>query len=212
MKFSYAQAIGSSLNGPIDSVKLDDVPSDQNLFSPALTIGREDRERLNGHQGKVIWFTGLSGSGKSTIANALEKELHAQGKHTYILDGDNIRQGLNNDLGFTDADRVENIRRVAEVAKLMFDAGLIVMAAFISPFRAEREMARKLIGEKNFVEVYVDTPLEVCEQRDPKGLYKKARNGEILNMTGISSPYEAPTHPDIHYTESSSLQIFLPWM
>ncbi len=212
MKFSYAQAIGSSLNGPIDSVKLDDVPSDQNLFSPALTIGREDRERLNGHQGKVIWFTGLSGSGKSTIANALEKELHAQGKHTYILDGDNIRQGLNNDLGFTDADRVENIRRVAEVAKLMFDAGLIVMAAFISPFRAEREMARKLIGEKNFVEVYVDTPLEVCEQRDPKGLYKKARNGEILNMTGISSPYEAPTHPDIHYTEASSLQIFLPWM
>ncbi len=182
------------------------------MFSPALTIGREDRERLNGHQGKVIWFTGLSGSGKSTIANALEKELHAQGKHTYILDGDNIRQGLNNDLGFTDADRVENIRRVAEVAKLMFDAGLIVMAAFISPFRAEREMARKLIGEKNFVEVYVDTPLEVCEQRDPKGLYKKARNGEILNMTGISSPYEAPTHPDIHYTESSSLQIFLPWM
>ena len=212
MKFSYAQAIGSSLNGPIDSVKLDDVPSDQNLFSPALTIGREDRERLNGHQGKVIWFTGLSGSGKSTIANALEKELHAQGKHTYILDGDNIRQGLNKDLDFTDAGRVENIRRVAEVAKLMMDAGLIVMTAFISPFHAERAMARKLIGAKNFVEVYVDTPLEVCEQRDPKGLYKKARNGQIPNMTGINSPYEPPEKPELRYTASSALQDLLQWV
>ena len=165
----------------------------QNVHRQALSITREDRERLNGHKGKVIWFTGLSGSGKSTIANALEKELHAQGKRTYILDGDNVRQGLNKDLGFTDADRVENIRRVAEVAKLMMDAGLIVMTAFISPFRAERQMARELIGEDNFIEVFVDTPLEVCEQRDPKGLYKKARSGQLPNMTGINSPYEPPT-------------------
>jgi bifunctional enzyme CysN/CysC len=167
----------------------------QNVHRQALSINREDRERLNGHQGKVIWFTGLSGSGKSTLANALEKELHAQGKRTYILDGDNIRQGLNKDLGFTDADRVENIRRVVEVAKLMMDAGLIVMTAFISPFRAEREMARELIGNENFIEVFVDTPLEVCEQRDPKGLYKKARSGQLPNMTGINSPYEPPLNP-----------------
>ena len=167
----------------------------QNVHRQALTISREDRERLNGHKGKVIWFTGLSGSGKSTIANALEKELHDLGQRTYILDGDNVRQGLNKDLGFTDADRVENIRRVAEVAKLMMDAGMIVMTAFISPFRAEREMARELIGQENFVEVFVDTPLAVCEQRDPKGLYKKARNGQIPNMTGISSPYEIPENP-----------------
>jgi bifunctional enzyme CysN/CysC len=167
----------------------------QNVHRQALSIARQDRERLNGHQGKVIWFTGLSGSGKSTLANALEKELHTQGKRTYILDGDNIRQGLNKDLGFTDADRVENIRRVAEVAKLMMDAGMIVMTAFISPFRAEREMARELIGAENFIEVFVDTPLEVCEQRDPKGLYKKARSGQLPNMTGINSPYEPPLKP-----------------
>ena len=169
----------------------------QNVHRQALSITLEDRERLNGHPGKVIWFTGLSGSGKSTIANALEKELHAQGKRTYILDGDNVRQGLNKDLGFTDADRIENIRRVAEVAKLMMDAGLIVMTAFISPFRAERDMARQLIGEANFIEVFVDTPLEVCEQRDPKGLYKKARAGQLPNLTGIGSPYEPPVRPEI---------------
>lgn len=169
----------------------------QNVHRQALSIGRAEREHLNGHKGKVIWFTGLSGSGKSTIANALEKELHEQGKRTYILDGDNVRQGLNKDLGFTDADRVENIRRVAEVAKLMMDAGLIVMTAFISPFRAEREMARELIGAENFVEVFVDTPLELCEERDPKGLYKKARRGELPNMTGIDSPYEVPLAPDV---------------
>jgi len=169
----------------------------QNVHRQALSITREDRERLNGHKGKVIWFTGLSGSGKSTIANALEKELYALGKRTYILDGDNVRQGLNKDLGFTDADRVENIRRVAEVAKLMMDAGLIVMTAFISPFRAERQMARELIGEDNFIEVFVDTPLAVCEQRDPKGLYKKARAGQLPNMTGVSSPYEPPLDPKL---------------
>jgi bifunctional enzyme CysN/CysC len=169
----------------------------QNVHKQALSITREDRERQNGHKGKVIWFTGLSGSGKSTIANALEKELHRQGKRTYILDGDNIRQGLNKDLGFTDADRVENIRRIAEVAKLMMDAGMIVMTAFISPFRREREMARELIGPDNMIEVYVNTPLEVCEQRDPKGLYKRARSGQLPNMTGIDSPYEVPESADL---------------
>ena len=176
----------------------------QNVHRQALTVTRADRENLNSHPGKVIWFTGLSGSGKSTIANALEMALHAQGKRTYILDGDNIRQGLNNDLGFTDADRVENIRRVAEVARLMMDAGLIVLTAFISPFRQERKMASELIGLENFVEVYVDTPLAVCEQRDPKGLYKKARSGQLPNMTGINSPYEPPEVPSMttHSTES----------
>ena len=169
----------------------------QNVHHQALSVTRKERERLNGHKGKVIWFTGLSGSGKSTIANALEKELYTQGKRTYILDGDNIRQGLNKDLGFTDADRVENIRRVAEVAKLMMDAGMIVMTAFISPFRAERQMARDLIGEENFIEIFADTPLEVCEQRDPKGLYKRARSGLIPNMTGINSPYEKPMKPNL---------------
>ena len=178
----------------------------QNVHRQSLTITRQDREHLNGHPGKVIWFTGLSGSGKSTLANALEKELHAQGKRTYILDGDNIRQGLNKDLGFTDADRVENIRRIAEVAKLMMDAGMIVMTAFISPFRQEREMARELIGSENFVEVFVDTPIEICEQRDPKGLYKKARNGLIPNMTGINSPYERPLAPQLQISSAENLE------
>lgn len=169
----------------------------QNVHRQALSITRQDRERLNGHPGKVIWFTGLSGSGKSTLANALEKEFFAQGKRTYILDGDNVRQGLNKDLGFTDADRVENIRRITEVSKIMLDAGIIVITAFISPFLAERKMAKQLIGEQNFIEIFLDTPLEVCEKRDPKGLYKKARDGKLPNMTGISSPYENPTAPDI---------------
>jgi bifunctional enzyme CysN/CysC len=169
----------------------------QNVHRQALSIARADRERLNGHTGKVIWFTGLSGSGKSTIANALERELHKAGRRTYILDGDNVRQGLNKDLGFTDADRVENIRRIAEVAKLMMDAGIVVLTALISPFRRERQMARELIGEGNFVEVFVDTSLEVCEKRDPKGLYRKARNGQIPNMTGINSPYEPPEQPEV---------------
>jgi bifunctional enzyme CysN/CysC len=172
----------------------------QNVYKQALSILREDRERLNGHRGKVVWFTGLSGSGKSTIANVLEKELYYQGKRTYILDGDNIRQGLCNDLGFTNPDRVENIRRVAEVAKLMMDAGLIVLTAFISPFREERKFARELIGSYNFIEVFVDTPLNICEQRDPKGLYKKARSGLIPNMTGINSKYEEPLSADYTIT------------
>ena len=169
----------------------------QNVHRQAMGISRLDRERMNGHSGKVIWLTGLSGSGKSTLANAMEKELFAQGKRTYILDGDNIRQGINKDLGFTEADRVENIRRVTEVARLMMDAGLIVITAFISPFRAERQMARELIGPHHFIEVFVETPLDVCEQRDPKGLYKKARSGQLPNMTGISSPYEPPKNPDL---------------
>lgn len=168
----------------------------QNVHRQALSLTRQDREKHNGHKGKVIWFTGLSGSGKSTLANALEVELHARGYRTYILDGDNIRQGLNKDLGFTDADRVENIRRIAEVAKLMMDAGLIVMTAFISPFRRERQMARELIGQDSFVEVYVSTSLEICEQRDVKGLYKKARSGQLPNLSGVGSPYEPPVAAD----------------
>jgi bifunctional enzyme CysN/CysC len=167
----------------------------QNVHRQVLSVDRASRERLNGHPGKVIWFTGLSGSGKSTLANALEVELHARGMRTYILDGDNIRQGLNKDLGFTEADRVENIRRVAEVARLMMDAGIVVMTAFISPFVRERELARDLIGADNFVEVYVSTPLQVCEERDVKGLYKLARSGKIPNLTGVSSPYEEPENP-----------------
>jgi bifunctional enzyme CysN/CysC len=140
----------------------------------------------------VLWFTGLSGSGKSTVAKLVEQALHQAGRHTYSLDGDNLRHGLNRDLGFTDQDRVENIRRVGEVAKLMVDAGLIVLASFISPFRAERQMVREMLGEGEFVEIFVDTPIEVCMQRDVKGLYAKAKRGEIANFTGVSSPYEPP--------------------
>jgi bifunctional enzyme CysN/CysC len=168
-----------------------------NVHRQSLGVQRSDRERLNGHAGRVVWFTGLSGSGKSTLADALEQRLHANGFRTYILDGDNLRQGLNRDLGFSAADRVENIRRVAEVARLMMDAGLIVMTAFISPFRAERAMARELIGEDRFLEIHIDTPLAICEARDPKGLYRKARSGQLPDMTGIGSPYEAPEQPDM---------------
>jgi len=178
-----------------------------NIHRHALTITRTERERLNGHKGKVFWFTGYSGSGKSTLANAFETAIHAEGYRTYVLDGDNVRHGLNKDLGFTDADRVENIRRVAEVAKLMVDAGLIVITAFISPFREERDFARSLFEAGQFVEVFVDTPLEVCEARDPKGLYKKARNGLIPNMTGINSDYEPPLEAEIILnTEQASLE------
>jgi len=145
----------------------------------------------------VVWFTGLSGSGKSTIGNLVEKKLHTRGLHTYLLDGDNVRHGLNRDLGFTDEDRVENIRRCAEVAKLMVDAGLIVLVSFISPFRSERRMARALVEADEFIEVFVDAPLAVAEERDPKGLYRKARRGELMNFTGVDSPYEPPEHPEI---------------
>ena len=175
-----------------------------NVHRQALSVSRTDRERLNGHTGQVIWFTGLSGSGKSTLANALEVELHGRGMRTYLLDGDNVRQGLNKDLGFTEADRVENIRRIAEVAKLMMDAGMIVITSFISPFRREREMARNLIGADAFTEVYISTPLEICESRDPKGLYRQARAGKIPNMTGVNSPYEPPEKPDLEIDTSKA--------
>ncbi|HRQ46741.1 MAG TPA: adenylyl-sulfate kinase [Rhodocyclaceae bacterium] len=168
-----------------------------NIHIQHLDVNKAARARLKGQRPGVLWLTGLSGSGKSTIANHVEMRLHAMGKHTYLLDGDNVRHGLNKDLGFTEADRVENIRRIAEVARLMADAGLIVLTAFISPFRSERRMARGLLPEGEFIEVHVDTPLEVAEQRDVKGLYKKARRGELKNFTGIDSPYEAPENPEI---------------
>lgn len=167
-----------------------------NVHRQALTVGVADRERMNGHRGQVLWFTGLPGSGKSTLANAIEAALHSKGVRTYLLDGDNVRQGLCRDLGFTDADRIENIRRVAEVACLMADAGLMVITAFISPFERERAMARDLIGPQRFVLVHASTPLEVCEARDPKGLYAKARAGQLPNLTGVGSPYETPSSPD----------------
>lgn len=171
---------------------------DENVVWHDHKVTRKDREALHGHKGAVVWFTGLSGSGKSTIAGALEEELHRLGVSTWLLDGDNVRHGLCSDLGFSDDDRKENIRRVGEVAKLMVDAGLVVLTAFISPHRAEREMVRQRVGEGRFIEVFVDTPLEVCEARDPKGLYKKARAGELRNFTGIDAVYEAPERPEIH--------------
>ncbi len=169
----------------------------QNVHWQATDIDRAEHARLKNQTPKVLWFTGLSGSGKSTIANEVEKSLNLMNRHTFLLDGDNVRHGLNKDLGFTEADRIENIRRVGEVAKLMVDAGLIVLTAFISPYRAEREMVRKLIPEGEFIEIFVDTPLEVAEARDVKGLYKKARAGDLKNFTGIDSPYEAPINPEI---------------
>ena len=168
-----------------------------NLHRQAVQVDKQARVRLNGHGARVLWFTGLSGSGKSTIANEVEARLHAAGIRTYLLDGDNVRHGLNHDLGFTDADRVENVRRVAEVAKLMADAGLVVIVSFISPFAAERRLARSMMDEGEFVEVFVDVPLAVAEDRDPKGLYAKARRGELANFTGIDSPYEPPTAAEI---------------
>jgi bifunctional enzyme CysN/CysC len=169
-----------------------------NLHWQVTTVDKDARRALNGHRSAVVWLTGLSGAGKSTVANRLEQRLHALGKRTYLLDGDNVRHGLNKDLGFTAADRVENVRRIAEVARLMVDAGLIVITALISPFRAERRMARALFATGEFVEVFVDVPLAVAESRDPKGLYRRARSGELKNFTGIDSPYEPPEAPELH--------------
>ncbi len=160
-------------------------------------INRADRELKNGHKSACLWFTGLSGSGKSTLANLVEQELFQNGIHTFILDGDNMRKGLNKDLNFTEEGRIENIRRIGEVARLMCDAGMVVLAAFVSPFVRDRKMVRKLM-EGSFIEIFVDAPIEVCEQRDVKGLYQKARRGEISNFTGISSPFEPPKSPEIH--------------
>ena len=168
-----------------------------NIHWQELAIGPAQRAELNGHRPAILWFTGLSGAGKSTIANCLEQKLLAIGAHTMLLDGDNVRHGLNRDLGFTDADRVENIRRVGEVAKLMGDAGLIVICAFISPFRADRQLAREIAGSHEFIEVFIDTPIGECIRRDPKGLYAKAQAGAIPNFTGIDSPYEPPENPEL---------------
>ena len=169
----------------------------QNIHWQAIEVDKAAHATLNGQKPCIVWFTGLSGAGKSTVANLVEKRLHSLGRRTYLLDGDNVRHGLSKDLGFTEADRVENIRRVAEVARLMVDAGLIVLVSFISPFAAERRMARALVAQGEFYEVFVDAPLAVAEQRDTKGLYRKARRGELKNFTGIDSPYERPEHPEI---------------
>ncbi len=169
----------------------------ENIIPHDHAIKKENRIARNGYKPLLVWFTGLSGSGKSTLASALEKELFAKGLNTYILDGDNVRKGLNSDLDFTDEGRKENIRRIGEVSNLFIDAGVVVLTAFISPFVSDRAQAKSLVGAENFVEVFVDCPLEVCEQRDVKGLYAKARKGEIKNFTGIDSPFEKPTHADL---------------
>lgn len=184
-----------------------EVKISNNVFWQASAVGLPERAAALGQEACCVWFTGLSGSGKSTLANALEVALHKAGRHVYVLDGDNIRHGLNRDLGFSVEDRIENIRRVAEVARLMVDAGLIVLVAFISPFRAERAMARGLFLPRQFVEVFVDSPLTVCEQRDTKGLYARARLGELRDFTGIDSPYEVPLAPEVHVdTSQQSLE------
>lgn len=171
---------------------------DKNIVWHPHKISRNEREKIKNQRGCVLWFTGLSGSGKSTIANEVENQLNKLGFHTYLLDGDNIRHGLNKDLGFSEKDRSENIRRIAEVSKLFVDAGIITLTAFISPFIKDRQKAKEIIGERDFIEIFIDTPFEECVKRDPKGLYKKALNGEIKNFTGLNSPYEAPISPNIH--------------
>jgi adenylyl-sulfate kinase len=168
-----------------------------NIYPIQTKVSTEQRQALLKQKAKLIWFTGLSGSGKSTLAVQLEAYLHDKGLATYLLDGDNVRAGLNKDLSFTEEGRVENIRRIGEVSKLLLDAGIVVLSAFISPFKADRDQVKKIVGSDNYIEVFVDTPLEVCEQRDVKGLYKKARTGEVKNFTGISSPYERPESPDV---------------
>lgn len=178
----------------------------ENIIPHEYNVSADDRQKKNKHSSFLIWFTGLSGSGKSTIANVVEQELFKLGINTYILDGDNIRKGINNDLSFTPEDRTENIRRIAEIAKLMIDAGVVVLAAFVSPYKKDRENIKSIVKDVNFVEIYVNTSVVECERRDVKGLYKKARLGEIKNMTGISAPYEAPEHPDIEIkTEDISI-------
>ncbi len=184
-----------------------------NVVWHQATISRRDREALNGHKSAILWFTGLSGAGKSTLAHAVEDVLHQMACRTYVCDGDNVRHGLNGDLGFSDADRVENIRRIGEVAKLMMEAGVITLTAFISPFRSDRERARSIVDEGDFVEIYCRCSLQTCEARDVKGLYKKARAGEIPEFTGISSPYEEPDNPELvldtdrHSVEECALQV-----
>jgi len=169
----------------------------KNIVKHSYSVNRDSRKKLKQHKSILLWFTGLSGSGKSTIANCVEQELHKNSIHTYTLDGDNIRKGLNSDLSFSPKDRSENIRRIAETAHLMMDAGIVVLAAFVSPYRNDRDHVRNIVGNDNMVEIYINTSIEECERRDLKGLYKKARKGEIKNMTGISAPYESPLHPDI---------------
>ena len=187
-------------------VKQNDSVSDDVIWHNA-TVTHENRKQLKQQVPVVLWFTGLSGSGKSTVANAVESKLLSLSKHSYLLDGDNVRHGLNKDLGFSDVDRVENIRRIGEVARLFIDSGSIVLTAFISPFINDRYQARLLLGADQFLEVFIDTPLEICEQRDPKGLYKKVRAGEIKNFTGIDSLYEAPENAEIHIkTEGKSVE------
>ncbi|MCL1049570.1 adenylyl-sulfate kinase [Shewanella abyssi] len=190
---------------PYQNIQSEDKSSD--VVWHLASVSHQQRVKLNGHKPAVLWFTGLSGSGKSTVANAVDKMLHDIGCKTYVLDGDNVRHGLNGDLSFTDTDRVENIRRIGEVSKLFVDAGLLVSTAFISPFIKDREMVRAQLGNGEFIEVFIDTPLEVCESRDPKGLYKKARAGEIKNFTGIDSSYELPVNPEIQVkTADKSVQ------
>lgn len=186
--------------------KLDDITS-ENIVWHQQTLSKTERSTLKNQRSAILWFTGFSGSGKSTVANALEQALHQRGYHTYLLDGDNVRHGLNKNLGFSAEDRVENIRRIGEVAKLFVDSGAIVLTAFISPYRVDRRLVRELVDDGEFIEVFVDTPLEVCESRDPKGLYKKARAGEIKGFTGIDDPYEIPEHPEITlHTDQKSVE------
>lgn len=193
------------------------MPKSKNIYWEKGRIGRGDRERFHGHKGAILWFTGLSGSGKSTLARAVEEKLFEHGCHTYVLDGDNVRHGLNRDLGFSPEDRTENIRRIGEVAKLFVDAGSIVLTAFISPYREDRDNNRAIMNDGEFVEIHVDAPLEVCEERDPKGLYEKARSGEIPNFTGIDAPYEEPLHPEVvvktgEQSVKESVQQILDWL